>query len=178
MSCRGCGFKITPEAESAFYYKVNDTVLNNLMSDPVKRKKSYGGNYVVLNVLDQLRDPHWHQPITAFGYSPSIDIYLDHDDFQKTDLDIVAIQDGKLIIGEAKVSSSDFDDKQIRQLIWIGNEVQPDVVLLAYKDGNLNEETLEKVRKGITQANVEVRAMKIATSQFQFGALLGLPETV
>lgn len=176
MMCRGCAFRITPEAESPFYYKVNDTVLNNLMSDPVKRKKAFGGNYLVLKVLDHLRDPQWDQMTTAFGYCPSLDVYLDNDDFQKTDLDIVAIQDGKLIIGEAKMNVSGFTDKQIKQLIWIGNEIRPDVVLLAYKDGHLNEDTLDKVRKGITHPHVDVRGIRVTESQFQFGALLGLPE--
>ncbi|MEJ6979759.1 hypothetical protein WG906_04815 [Pedobacter sp. P351] len=176
MTCRGCSFGISPPPESTFYYKVNDTVLNNLMSDPVKRKKAYGGNYVVLKILDHLRDPFCDQMTTAFGYSPSLDIYVSHDDFQKTDLDIVAIQDGKFIVGEAKMNFSDFDQKQIKQLIWIGNEIRPDVVLLAYKDGKVSQDILDKVQRGITWPHVEVRAQKIAESKFLFGAMLGLPE--
>ncbi|WP_158798234.1 hypothetical protein [Pedobacter sp. L105] len=172
-TCRGCSFGITPEAESPFYYKVNDTILNNLMSDPIRRKKAYGGNYAVLKVLDQLRDPHLDQMPTAFGYCASLDIYLDQGNFRQTDLDIIAIQDGKLIVGEAKMSASDFDNKQIKQLIWIGNEIRPDVVLLAYKDGNLNEQVLDQIRQGIIHSHIEVREMRVSNSQFQFGALLG-----
>jgi len=176
MSCRGCSFNIRPEPESAFYYKVNDTVLNNLMSDPVKRTKAYGGNYVVLEVLDYLREGRMGNPVTAFGYSPSQDIYLDHEDFKKTDLDILVLQDGKLIIGEAKLNPSEFDEMQIRQLIWIGNEIRPDIVLIAYKEGTLKPDVVEAVRNGITQPNVEILVIKIAEPIFRFGAMLGLAQ--
>jgi len=174
MTCRGCSFGIKPIAESPFYYKVNDTILNNLMSDPVKRTKSYGGNYIVLEVLNRLRDHHPDFPVTAFGFSPSLDIYLNHDDFKKTDLDIVALQNGRLIVGEAKMNASEFDAKQIKQLIWIANQIQPEVILLAYKDGKLIEEILEEVRNGIVHPHIDVQAMTVGDSWFHFGAMFGL----
>ena len=171
MICRGCSFDIKPEPESHFFYKVNDTILNNLMSDPIKRTKSFGGNYIVLEALNYLREGHHGNVVTSFGYAPSQDIYVDHKDFKKTDLDILALQNGKLIVGEAKLNSSELDDKQIKQLIWIGNEIRPDIILIVYKNGNLKETIVEKIRKGITHPNVHVQLIKIEEAIFRFGAM-------
>jgi|GEM_PF-3394347 len=171
MICRGCTTGVVPKAESVYYYKVNDTILNNLMSDPVKRLKAYGGNYLVLKVLDFLRDPVVNKNSPSFGYCPSLDIFLQGETFSKTDLDIIALQDGKLIVGEAKMNANDFNKQQIDQLIWIGNEIRPDVLLLAYQDGKLKETVLEKIRLGLKTPNVSVKELKTKLTSFQFGVM-------
>lgn len=178
MTCKGCSLGVNPKAESTYYYKVNDTVLNNLMSDPVKRLKAYGGNYLVFKVLDYLRDPIQEKMAPSFGFSPSLDIWLENQEFHRTDLDIVVLQNGKLIIGEAKMNAKQFSEQQIKQLIWIGNEIRPDVLMLAYQDGKLSEAVLEKIRQGLKVHHVQVLGMKIDTASFEFGVMRGLPVKV
>ncbi|HMI01889.1 MAG TPA: hypothetical protein VK541_05370 [Pedobacter sp.] len=182
MNCRGCDHPVSPQAESEFYYRVNDVILNNLMSDPVKRTKEFYGNYVVLKTLEDLRSDI-ENAYSSFGFSPSLDIeYVinpeageDNQVKAMTDVDIVALQSGKLVLGEAKVQAKAFKGDQIKQLIWIGRHIKPDVLLLAYKEGEIGDEKLEQIRTGIGDKRIKIVAHKISEPWFQFGHLFGIP---
>jgi DNA-directed RNA polymerase subunit RPC12/RpoP len=176
MACNGCGSQVSPRMESSFYYKVNDVVLNNLMSDPVKRTKEFYGNYVVLLTLISLKED-MSRAYHSFNFSPCLDIHVIGDNFSITDLDIIALQNGELIVGEAKMSATSFTKGQLAQLIWIGKNIKPDKVVLAYKEGKVSQKIIDELSQGIGDRNVEILLHQISEPLYGLGRLSGLPAT-
>lgn len=177
MTCKGCRDTVMPKIESPYYYKVNDVILNNLMNDQKNLKKDFHGNYVVIKTLLYIKENHESNK-NSFLYSPCFDIVI-HDQeapFKKTDIDILAIKDGKLIAGEAKVSARDFNTKVINQLIWVGKNIMPDKLILAYQNGHFDKDKLERIKAEIDNPNIEIIDYRISEPWYHFGRIFGFPK--
>jgi hypothetical protein len=169
MLCKGCYSKIVPQLESKLYYRFNEILISNLRND----KGLYHGNYIVLRALLWLK----RKCINSFLYQPSTDCsYIDGTELKNTDVDILAICDGKLIVGEAKCKATEFKEKEKQTLIWLGNSLKPDKIILAFQDGGLdevNKKALE-IKTKITEHSCEVMAYKAEPPKYMFGPLFGL----
>ncbi|MCL4279312.1 MAG: hypothetical protein KJZ60_06430, partial [Ignavibacteriaceae bacterium] len=77
----------------------------------------------------------------TFYYVPQSALYKKYDNPNPcAEIDIICIREGILILGEAKLNSSNFSEKQINALLDIAKEINPDAILLACienDDGNI-----------------------------------------
>jgi len=161
IKCKGCLSELTIPVESNFYYKLNDLIKNNIFNT----KNHRDGNLTVIRTLISIKN----QSKIDFAYLPQIDILKNYRNSKPyTDLDIVCIADGKLVIGEAKHTSDAFFEKNSRcldTLAAIAMEIFPDTIVLScYNNPN---KKLEKA--GITlagkffaltyQPNIELKAL-------------------
>ena len=174
INCKGCSISIIPDLKSKVYYKLSEIITNNLLNDQVKNGKEYDGNYVVLKTLLSLKNDH-RLSISSFIWSPSLNFETDRDNKSwSSDFDILAIQNGRFIIGEAKADSSLFNAKEIKQLIWIANNLYPDIIILACARGNLDN-VIQKVTEGITNPNCKVISYNTSKPWYHFRGLFGIP---
>ncbi|MFC4381993.1 hypothetical protein [Chryseobacterium bernardetii] len=142
VNCKGClkDFNIPIEAE--FSYKLNDLIKNNIFQSKTQRD----GNLTVIRTLVNFAIRKSNR---SFSYSPQLNLYADvHSRKPANEIDVVALVDGKFIIGEAKHSSKEFSansNKSLDSLIEIAKDIRPDkIVLSCYKN---EYGKLEKARK-------------------------------
>lgn len=169
MLCKGCYAEIIPKLQSELYYRVNEIIVSNLRNN----EGSYHGNYIVLRTLLSLN----RKSRNSFLYQPPMDVrYFDGTELKTTDIDILAIQDGKLIIGEAKCDASEFKEKEKKALIWMGNNIKPDIIYLAFHNGRIEsvEQKISEIKTSITEHCCEVIPYQVKPSKYKFGALFGL----
>ena len=154
IACKGCKNTIRPDLSSKVYYKLNDIILNNMLSDTTGRGKEFDGNYVVLKTLIHLKNTSANKETVR--WLPSVDfISTIPGEHLASDIDIVAIQDGKLILGEAKATANQFNKNEIDQLVWLADNLNPDAIILASISGNLKEKA-DKVRNLKKNGHVKV----------------------
>ncbi|MGD8373939.1 MAG: hypothetical protein PVI21_03725 [Candidatus Woesebacteria bacterium] len=143
-ACRGCGNSFTVAPEQQWWYK-----LNSLIS-------SEGGIYNQVPLILALGELY-EGSTSSFMYFPPVDVYTGKGYRLLTDLDIFAIVDGKLVVGEVKNSAALFDDEEIDKLLKAAARLKPCRVVLFAPD-KPNQALLDKVRllnqqysaKGIT----------------------------
>lgn len=131
VHCKGCLADFTFPIEPEFAYKLNDVIKNNIYQSKTQRD----GNLTVIRTLLKLRQ----RGRNGFAYVPQINLF---DKYHSTkpcnELDIMAIVDGHLVIGEAKHNSKDFkenNNKALNALIEVSKAILPDKVLLTcYED--------------------------------------------
>lgn len=164
MSCKGCFQKITPRIEATYYYKLNDVIKNCMISNSGSSKDVHGN----LTVLKTLLSKERHS-IKSFYLLPSQNYYLSH--HSKTphsDIDIICVSDGNLIIGEAKNSVKEFTTEVIENLIKIGDIIEPDELLLAFSEGDKKDldKKIEKIKASLKNKNIKVTSHKVWESSY------------
>lgn len=142
VKCRGCLETFSLPIEPEFAYKLNNLVRNNIFST----SESRDGNLTVIRVLAVLSAKS-----LSFQYSPQLNLY-DDPSINKpfTDLDIVAMQDGRFVIGEAKYNSKLFSEdsnKSLKSLAEIAQIIHPDKIILACSVDEHNK--LEKAKTSL-----------------------------
>ena len=173
MPCKGCNSIVIPQRESPLYYKINEIIVNNLLSDIIGNKKDFHGNYVVIRAINYLRN-HSRE---SFNYWFPLDYskHIARKEQWASDIDILALQDGKLIIGEAKASAGDFNKLEIDNLIWLANNVKPDKIMLAYCSGEIDEIKIQRLRNEIIDKNCDIIKYKPDETFYMRGGLSGFP---
>lgn len=134
VKCKGCLQSFTMPVEPNFAYKLNDLIKNNIY----RSKTEKDGNLTVIRTLASIAA----RSRRSFQFSPQINLYLSFSDRKPhTDIDIFCISDGKLIIGEAKHSSSAFFDKNsdglnsLQVMANISKIIRPDrLIISCYED--------------------------------------------
>lgn len=142
VSCKGCLENFSMPIESSFYYKLNDLIKNNIFQSRTQRD----GNLAVIRTLISLGSRNSHY---SFEYNSQLNLYNDHHSKKPdNEIDIIALVDGKLIIGEAKHHSNEFSSnghKSLKSLIEVTKYILPDKVILScYKD---EHSRLDRARK-------------------------------
>lgn len=173
LSCKGCNNEIIPNIDSKVYYKLSEIVVNNIQSDQTRNTKQFDGNYIVLKTLLYLRKSGFFSG-NSFSWSPPLDIWTKADSKPWTDLDIVVVQDGEFILGEAKSNASEFTAKVINNLIWVADNIKPDKIIVACNTGNLDE-AVEKINARKNNPNCEIISYKTGKPWYHFHGLFGLP---
>ncbi|HMK16619.1 MAG TPA: hypothetical protein VK492_00345 [Chitinophagaceae bacterium] len=170
--CKGCSNEIIPNLKSKIYYKLSDTIVNNLLSDTTGDGKEYDGNYVVLQTIIHLKEEALAG--NSFVWSPSLDFSRRNgQSILKTDLDIVVIQNGKLIIGEAKCKVSEFTRKVIDSLVWAGDNLLPDKIIVACHSGNLDN-IVNTIKSKLTNKNCQVISYKVYPPWYHLPGIFGV----
>jgi hypothetical protein len=131
VNCFGCLQDFVFFVEQPFAYKLNDIIKNNLFQSQTQRD----GNLTVIRALANLHS----RARNGFGYSTQVNLYDNTTTYKPvSDLDIAALVDGKLVIGEAKHSSKLFfqdNRKSLLSLIEAAKEIHPDeLMLVCYED--------------------------------------------
>jgi len=143
VTCFGCLEDFRLPIEPYFAYKLNDLIKINIFQSP----KSRDGNLTVIRTLALICD----QSRRSFEYAPQINLF-DNMDTNKpcSDVDIICISDGKLIIGEAKHNSNEFSansNKSLISLTELAKNIRPDIVVLScYED---TKGKLEKAKQAL-----------------------------
>ncbi|MBL7909907.1 MAG: hypothetical protein JNJ41_02485 [Bacteroidia bacterium] len=163
FQCKGCMNDIRVPIESPVYYKINDVIKNNLISNSGSKKNTHG-NYTVLATLFSLRA----KSETSFYFLPSQNYFKRNSNNPFSDIDIICMSDGKLIIGEAKNSFSDFTNREIDNLVFLGDYIDPDVIVLAYNEGDIGrlDAQVQKITDRLKNKNIEVKPLKVADPFF------------
>lgn len=177
MPCEGCLNEISPSVTSELYYKFNDIVVNNVKSFSKPNGDEFDGNYIVLRTLAHLYEKNGGK-IKSFMYCTCLDISIqDETEPIKTDIDLVFIQDGKLIIGEAKADSREFNQKEINNIIKVANRIKADGILLAYEKGQDIAAKIEAIRTGLNDLNCAVSVFKVPKPFHKTGRIFGMSHT-
>jgi hypothetical protein len=127
-----------------FTYKLNDLIKKNIYRSKTERD----GNLTVIRTLASIAA--WSR--RCFQFSTQINLYLLFSDRKThTDIDIFCISDGKLIVGEAKHSSSALFDKNsdglnsLQVMANIAKIIRRDKVLISCYEDSANK--LDNARK-------------------------------
>lgn len=133
INCKGCLEDFALPIEAKFAYKLNDLIKNNIF----QTKKDRNGNLTVIRTLSFLHN----RSLYSFKYSPQINLYEEHRSKKPAgEIDIVALSDGKFIIGECKHSSQLFfqdNNKSLLSLEEVARNIHPDKIILScYEDSN------------------------------------------
>ena len=133
IKCTGCLTNFPFPVEPDFAYRLNSLIQKNIFS----AKSQRDGNLTVIRTLCKL----YLQDNGTFEYSPQLNLYPSNKREKPiTDLDIIVLKNGKLIIGEAKYNSSEFFEKQnapLDGLLEAARQIKPDkIVISCTKDHN------------------------------------------
>lgn len=83
------------------------------------------------------------------------------------------IQDGKLSIGKSKNRAKDFTNKELRNLAWLGNNIVPEKLILAYAQGELPDRKIERLI-GMLNVKCEILNHKVTPPVYYFHGVGGV----
>lgn len=148
--CKGCrsGFNITPEEK--WFYKLNSLV---------RFGYSQQGLTPVILTLGQL----FEECNTSFIYETSQDVFKFGEKEHFTDLDIICIQDGKLIIGEIKQSIKGFKNKDFASMKKVAEIIKPNKIIFSSLDESCNN----NIKRKINKLREDLEIFKIEVEWFQ-----------
>lgn len=145
-TCKGCNNKYELPVEPDFAYKLNDLVKNNIFQTPTSRD----GNLTVIRTLSWLSNHGFN----SFGYTAQLNLFSGvHPTKICGDIDIFCIENGKLIIGEAKHDSKAFAEnhnKSLKSLVEVAKDIRPDKVVLSCSEDT--NDKLAKAKQGLIHA--------------------------
>jgi len=148
--CKGCRFEFNITPEEKWFYKLNSLI---------RFGYSQQGLTPVILVLGQL----FEDCRTSFIYDTSQDVFKFGSEKSFTDLDIVCIQDGKLIIGEIKQSIKGFKNEHLIKMKEVAEIIRPNKIIFSSLDKSCNE----KIEKKIKKLREDLEMLKIEVEWFQ-----------
>jgi hypothetical protein len=128
IKCSGCIEHFPLPVDPDVSYRLSTLVRRNFYQTP----QTADGNGVVIRTILKLKG----QNQTSFEYSGQLNIYKFNKIERETDLDIVALDNGEFVIGEAKNDSSQFDKKCLRLLYEVASYIRPDRIVLSCAQDN------------------------------------------
>src|ERR1044071_8926354 len=137
LNCTGCRFTFSLPAEPKWSYRLSSLVQQGI---------ALHGLVPVVLVLGQIL--RWSR--SSFFFAPPLDIFeaKSSSKYEKlSDLDIVCISDGKLIIGEIKLNQDLFHLEQMLKLADVASAISADTLLFSSLDVQPKHNTLEKINK-------------------------------
>ncbi|HZK12474.1 MAG TPA: hypothetical protein VFD10_09060, partial [Atribacterota bacterium] len=147
--CHGCQSILRVEVESPWIYKLNDLIRNAI---------SFHGVFPVVWVLRKLL---FITPL-SFIYLPGVCLYEEYTSPSPyAEIDIACIENGKFAIGEIKTSADGFKDSDIKKLIKICKEIEPDEVIIGVfydKEGKILK-LAKKLQKELGPYGIEVKSL-------------------
>lgn len=163
IECKGCLEEIKLEVEALPYYKINDVVRNNMISNSGTKSDTHG-NLTVLYTLISLRNDSWN----SFIFLPPQNYFKRGAKKHISDIDIVCIADGNFIIGEAKNSVDEFKNKEVDNLVFLGNSIEPTKILLAFNEGDDKKlaSVIQKIKDGLKNKRIFVESFKVPEARF------------
>lgn len=155
MRCNGCLFRFPMPLTPEWSFRLNDLVRNAL-------KKQ--GTLAVLHALYELKGRLSNNPLL---FMPCQDIF-EHDQTEPfTDLDIVAIRNCRVIIGEVKSSPGGFGSSDFDKLKQVAEDLAPDVVLIAAPGEGWPSDVMAAIRRlrdALSSQGIEVKELLLDRS--------------
>jgi len=118
VRCDGCLRSFAFPANPTWRFRLNSLIRNGITK---------AGVLAVLHTLHK-KAQLGHD---LFVYLPCQALYEDHAGAPYTDLDLIAIRDGQIIIGEVKSSAEAFKDTDFAKLRSVAEEIRPNALVLA-----------------------------------------------
>jgi len=122
VSCRGCNYSFFLEAEQKISYRLNSLIQSGIA------KYNLVPVVVTFAKLFQ-RARHF------FAFYPSMDVFAPKKSTPFTDVDLICIVDGKLILGECKLHSDDFKQKDYEKMEIVAKALRPSELVFAALHG-------------------------------------------
>lgn len=150
ITCNGCGNTFPVHVrDDKWHYRLNSLVRAGV--------GEHGSIPVILTLGKLLRESR-----KSFIFVPSLDLYENLDAEKWGDLDLVCIQDGKLVIGEVKSSVSLFDLDDVGKMDFVARSIVPDVLIFSVERGDIGKKPqlagrIERLRKDLEPLGIEVR---------------------
>lgn len=162
LQCEGCRFSFSLRADPKWSYRLSSLVRQGI---------AFHGLVPVVLALGQIL----RRADSSFFFSPSLNFdkvrSYDPPDYERLgDLDVACISDGKLIIGEIKLSQGLFDLEQMMKLADIAETISADVLLfssLDAKPANKLLQNIEKVKEKLKHTKVEVEWYQLEEHIFE-----------
>ena len=154
--CIGCGAEFTINAEEQWFYRLNSIASVN------------GAIYSQIPLIIALGALYEQSQYSFYPYSP-VDIYTGSRMKHLTDLDLVALIDGKLVIGEVKNVQSLFTDGDFEKLYQAAKRLRPDRVVLTSLDETLdanNRRRIEELQNRLKAFDVKVEWLQLPPTVF------------
>lgn len=150
LKCKGCayGYHLRPEEE--YYYRLNSRV---------QAACAKHGLVPLVLVLGELLD----KARTSFIYTASHDLFKKRNAKPETDLDVLCVQDGKLIIGEIKKSCGLFKKSHITDMAKIAKKIKADKLIFS----SLNERPTANVKGWIQEVAKQLKPFGIEAEWHQ-----------
>lgn len=150
--CEVCQHKQqTDVTDRRWEFKLNQRLGNALYGESVIAEL-----WTLGHLLEQARE--------TFYFIPQSELYRDWDNKNSDkEIDIVCVQDGNYIIGEAKYSASGFKDKDIDKLIALSKDIKPDAVILSYIN---NDKDISAMAEDIRRAGFRTLTTSPEGTQF------------
>lgn len=155
--CIGCGYEFSVRAEQKWWYKLNSLSGSN---------GAIYSQIPVIIALGQLHDLARY----SFSYIPPIDIFARNSNKVLTDLDIFAIIDGSLVIGEVKNSQGLFEDDDFKKLKEAAKLIRPDKVIISSideKPNSVNEKRIKELQEKLQKYGIKVEWLELNPMIFE-----------
>jgi len=155
--CPGCGYQFVLEAEETWFYKLN-TLAGN------------GAIFSQIPLVAALGELH-NRARYSFFYVPPVNIYKTYSGPVLTDLDLFAIVDGKLVIGEVKNNQSLLKQADFDKLYQAASRLLPDVVYISCPEERptpLTQQKIDALALKLKRFNVKVEWLDLSHSVFGF----------
>lgn len=144
--CQGCFAEVCIKPEAKYTYRLNTLI-------------ETGYRFCLTPVLLALHTIWQQYPCSSFYYSVCRDIRYAGNKQDLTDLDLICIKDGKLIIGEVKESIELFSDKDFSAMLEVSGNLRPDYLYFTALNGQPNElikKNIETLSKELASLGVKV----------------------
>lgn len=155
--CEGCRYPFSIQPEQTMEYSLNSII---------SRRSIYNQIPVSL-ALASLHDI----ATSSFYYIPSLDIYKQYGANPYTDLDIFAIVDGNLIIGEVKNSQTGFKNDDFNKMYEVAIRIRPSkVIVTSMMDKNpdkVNEGRIRELRGRLKSTGIKVEWLSLNSRGFR-----------
>jgi hypothetical protein len=147
MRCNGCLNIFPLPLEIEWSYRLND-----LVGNAVRRH----GVVTLLQLLSELTVG----AVAMYAWLPSQDVFDPKTGNRITDLDLVALRDGRLHIGEAKSHPRGLKQTDLDALATIAMQLRPDVVHIAATGTEWPPEVVERIARFRSQLDQERIAVR------------------
>ena len=152
VRCPGCGYEAAIGAQQEWFY-----ALNSLAEMSVSQ-----GQLAVMQALTALTQQH-HQ---SFFFSPSLNLFKEGHGKPWHEIDVVAVADGELVIGEVKDGERDVTKTDFDELAEIAEALRPQRAILFLPAERVTKNTvklLNEVRNRMSPLGIEAQIFALPT---------------
>ncbi len=149
LNCKGCNYSYTLNSEHRWSYRLNSLVQAGIAKH---------GLVPVVRALSNLSQRARH----FFAFYPSLDVFSPGGKAAFTDIDLLCVVDGRLILGECKESSSGFKPKDFDNMLKVAKALRPAEVFFCAFSGTQTQAIKTKMTEMLVELeplNIEVKWM-------------------
>lgn len=145
LNCKGCNDGFTLSSQHRWSYRLNSLVQAGIAKH---------GLVPVVRALSNLSQRARH----FFAFYPSLDVFSPGRKNSFTDIDLICVVDGKLILGECKESSSGFKTKDFDNMLKVAKALRPAEVFFCAFSGTQTQSIKDKM----AEMSLELKPLNVA----------------